>query len=1254
SVAQGALGCYIEKKIILPADIDLDSFVESDNVDESTVVIPADTSLAQPIFLTDRQSFRCEERFKGCQQIALEDHYLPMDANPIAYQHQAAFLLNDPEKYEDTLCRNDLVGCERYASGNNISYFKNPELTGDKFCVYQEGGADNSGVTRSGWFKEGVGKCQRYPNVSCQSSEDCRKISNNSEDVCIDNGLAACYSDYLEIGGAYGIWSNASAGGKYQGFVGRCDSSYNSCTELLDPADTSDLHPDGEPYYVIFDNEINKRIGDCGGKASLQAGCVLFDNINNPNKLFDSRATYKLSEAEARKQGAAVDKGSMVSPVAAGDLDSNIILNVDRDRQCNKWLACRSSEAEKHESTGADVFLCSDYNLCEQTSAGLECAKWVDDLDELELFLTEEKYINRGVSWNDEEYSGYSLFNKYQIGSLAYFSPDFGNFSDLQVEFGNTKYLAHEVDKRVFERPEFENFGCAQKQEWDGCGFDNGGRCLGERCFYPIDGKFMPLRADYSSTNDTHKKENIRAVLTALIYGSCKQHPEQDSPYAADVVLNKSWIPAAQSGEDPFNINIGTSDNPNNARRRTDFKETNPLFRGANLCQTVDGKDVDCSCSYKKVIYKNGAIDYWPSSVAAGIPPGICVGGSKEGSPCVDNEGCSDDSDANSGLCNLENKRETHIGLTGFCLEPDLSRPLLAGKDPYACLTWLPIDVSADNIASRDWDTKAGYDPSVDAVNTAGGADKIAGQTYCTDSNSASGGQYEGDMFIDLDSDSSDAGHLSTSRGTFGNFKDNYARTYPVTEIRGNPLRLSYNITPFQFIYTYPEINDSVGHNLRYPSEINLTAEEATIDFQKAIYSAVQLWLWHELQVPNAIVLQVRNPYYWGQFHEQAYHGQHMDGSLGLYRNLYLYDDADPDGGREVVDYFLNEDIEEQSISKIYFTPFIIPSDVDVFFICDDIVCGRPRDINSRMRTWILDDVFVDFEALEKNNCGQAGDIYDIKKCDIEGAPASGQGSNIVVYPRDLNKPLFGGGEGQQIKLYTFKCNRGAQQNRYGFYLAMDSRANNKAEKAVELLCANGKISEAAETDRALFNLQDSYITFTFTTFDGRLQYQTMSRGFSGELEEHTDSTSYFTELANNNSVFLAAAVELKSQCTEFSLVYDNSRWPLQPEKPSNKAFTNKVWQYSNYKLLDNTLLAGTPLRPFGSTYLSADFFKNSDEFLRNYAFDDINQDGLPYACKSFGFPRGDKYAEASIDGSGCVGLPDGEEFGYAEFKDKL
>jgi len=52
--------------------------------------------------------------------------------------------------------------------------------------------------------------------------------------------------------------------------------------------------------------------------------------------------------------------------------------------------------------------------------------------------------------------------------------------------------------------------------------------------------------------------------------------------------------------------------------------------------------------------------------------------------------------------------------------------------------------------------------------------------------------------------------------------------------------------------------------------------------------------------------------------------------------------------------------------------------------------------------------------------------------------------------------------------------------------------------------------------------------------------------------------------------------------------------------------------------------------------------------------FDDINQDGLPYACKSFGFPRGDKYAEASIDGSGCVGLPDGEEFGYAEFKDKL
>ena len=63
--------------------------------------------------------------------------------------------------------------------------------------------------------------------------------------------------------------------------------------------------------------------------------------------------------------------------------------------------------------------------------------------------------------------------------------------------------------------------------------------------------------------------------------------------------------------------------------------------------------------------------------------------------------------------------------MLGFCLEPDLSRPInglatFGQKQEYACQTWLPIQTSASGIDLFNINVDAGYNPNIDSGNAAG------------------------------------------------------------------------------------------------------------------------------------------------------------------------------------------------------------------------------------------------------------------------------------------------------------------------------------------------------------------------------------------------------------------------------------------------------------------------------------------------------------------------------------------------------
>ncbi len=676
-VQTGKDKCYV-LLVVVPAGRTLNYDVYSD---ESTVIVPADTAVDKPIFLTNKKEYRCNSFEKGCQKVGLEEKNIPVAGvgagKSYAYSHSDTYIVNNPDKYigqggtPGILCRNDLVGCTEFRQGGTtVSYFKDPIISGNALCEYRP---LVTGGTAYGWFMKGVGTCNNDNTKLCGTSADC-----GTGGTCVGIGSVACYDNNIAQGGERGIWSNKSA--QYRGLVGVCPSTANLCTELVDARTKNNPDKEPEKYYVIYDKNLTDRQEECeGGQVSLKEGCVLFDKTDEANKVYNSSETYKNSTG--------VQDG-FVPAVITGtneEMDSNVVLKVDRDRTCAEWLSCRTSIPQTNEK-GTQVNLCYQLRACTKMENG-KCTQWVEEDSETVKQLTQAQYVSRDTGWDSIEYSGYSLFDKRPIASLTYLS--------LDSEDPTTR-VAFEYDSSLLEDIGTEDVTCTPtastpNTDWKACGPERGGRCYRNRCLYPLSGTF------------SNSVTSAQVANSILVGGSCKGYPESDSPYPADVMNGSE---TAVDGR---------------FRRIQKNLTPKPGYTSVNFCQNGE-----CSCAYKKIRYTESAVDYWPISADASIPAGVCSGGVKDGYPCTTQDQCKDTSaSGNNGTCVLQTANEQFYGLYGYCLEPDLSRPIDALRKQFACLTWLPIDVSASKFDLRNANVSAGYNPSIDAGNS-------YGQAYCT------------------------------------------------------------------------------------------------------------------------------------------------------------------------------------------------------------------------------------------------------------------------------------------------------------------------------------------------------------------------------------------------------------------------------------------------------------------------------------------------------------------------------------------
>ena len=716
--------------------------------DGAEVTVAADT-VAYYVY---DDSFSCTADVKGCEVLGRPK--LSQDGRSIAMREDEegglvpdwddVYLINDPERYDEILCKTQDAFCDEFSGASGKYYFKHPQ---NKLCEWKEK-VKVSGIEYNGWFRKGTEQ--------------------------------PCYPAYLGGGNTYGLWRNGDS--DYEAWVGLCPKAYNMCTKFIDPSDASDQYPEGRDYYYLNNDKLDQST--CQGNISKKDGCVLFDNTVSTTKDYNSWATYLTSEDKNYETVPAVDCRSSDSPYceqvctfwapgvptkyymsencredsdcgsftyrceninefgkmcrdwnpAGNDFvyqyadgftdglrcetnsdcpdgqqcvdmsqelrgnNSNMILKVRRDRECGEWLSCRSSatvwdnETSQYKNVCTDLGLCNEYS---QTGEASECVNFIESEHAGDV-LTEKLYSSRDISWEGQDYSSYSIPNYYSIDEIH--PIDLSRITGSDVP---DLRLGHAV----------EDPGCAPYQLCgDANSLGNRGVCLdGSNCVYSINGEALPT-ADtntqlYSALNTADSKMR-------LVGSSCRAYPEESSPFPSGVAV---WEEGRMSSVHP------------------DFKKANiceqAIWQDFNNDNKRDANELsyqDCDCDYIKVTYGTGAVTKYYSINETKIPKGICMLGTRDGLPCVpgldyNDELAYDDSYnlqtcgsmKSGGTCQTLERSDTFVGWQGQCLEQDLATNLNADPAQTACLTWHPSYILAGGQDIYNLYQSAGYNPGV-------------------------------------------------------------------------------------------------------------------------------------------------------------------------------------------------------------------------------------------------------------------------------------------------------------------------------------------------------------------------------------------------------------------------------------------------------------------------------------------------------------------------------------------------------------
>jgi len=678
-----------------------------------TVTRPAD----RMDYLIDEPSAHCDQAQMSCR--AFGKPLFNQDGT--VSSTETVYLKDDITKYTDErgepnmLCRPSELFCDKFVSGPVTSFFRDPFAMGDHTCEWKQrvllNEQTNYGVTipkgeYGGWFIHGT--------------------------------ETPCYPDKVSTGNTF-ITEFAGAP-NYRGWTEICPAEASECTEFRDPNDHTDqAHPSGRSYYFIANDRLD--VTSCAGKVDLFGGCVLFQDTSDSGLTMSTVATYKDSHAHNDNPVSAVncdtDPGNAYCAGAAND--TNRIVKVKLDRDCQTWLGCSSAETVYDPAQAKYVDLCTDLKVCDQPGGSASknfCAHYVDrtvggassgtGFHEPVLlqgrFFDTNTYVDRPTGFGDPDYSGYAIPNHFQVADMVTRRVAY----DLLAGSPGAKRDSFIRDYRLVARvPMASGNGGATKysdQKYPLLKLckDNKTGQVGyytaeddTTCYLAIDTPYSQNAADATGQGNVNPRNaqnaanSFQQLADSSVYQplnegyprpECKAYPEMNSPFPNSYV--KTWDIIAD---------------PQKPKTYVDG------YQGVSTCEFGE----DCACSYRKVSY-SGAMKYM-AMYGTSAPEGICIGGSHDGWACIPGQ---DTTSSNvptivnaasstpaasecpgGGSCTAMDSVTFVRGVFGQCLARDRSRTVGGSQGYNPCLIWNPTPILFGSSDVYHYQPTAGYLP---------------------------------------------------------------------------------------------------------------------------------------------------------------------------------------------------------------------------------------------------------------------------------------------------------------------------------------------------------------------------------------------------------------------------------------------------------------------------------------------------------------------------------------------------------------
>jgi hypothetical protein len=520
---------------------------------------------------------------------------------------------------------------------------------------------------------------------------------------------------------------------------------------------------------------------DCRVVPTVTNPTVIAYNVNNGGALERRTTSTAVTITEANCQAPPPDQAN----------DANLLLKVSVDRECSQWLGCRSSETVLDPSTNKYKEICSVPALCDKSSGVANdqfCASYVDRRStSTEPILAQGQVLNasvyagRNLGLGQRDYSGYAIPNSFQVMDLQNVRvavEGAKNISDASFRLSQDYRLTAAIPMpplrsiplpggaryqhvlrptpnqakilNEYERPDALDGLAIANPTLALCKHIASGRIgyyipsqttdgrRSANCYLPVNASSELFNFDKVSQSFSANPDAANAAFLSRAYppAECRAQPEQDAPYPAS-----------------FTTEWDTTKNPPKPVRRL------AGFASVNTCEFGE----DCSCTYKRVEYESSPTVKFYNQYSQSSPPGVCVGGPRDGQSCVpskifnagsnvatsqidpatgDPTGGDTGQNAVSGaranavneasseqLCGppelggrcMPFKAVTLIrGTFGSCLERDLSRTIGQNKDLTPCLTWNPTLLLNGDKDPYHYEQSAGYMPP-----------QNSGQYYC-------------------------------------------------------------------------------------------------------------------------------------------------------------------------------------------------------------------------------------------------------------------------------------------------------------------------------------------------------------------------------------------------------------------------------------------------------------------------------------------------------------------------------------------